>query len=217
MTVNVGSGAITASQDFVMVGINPWPVADPRRERGKVSCKNRLRSWISQTGGPTPNVGVQTYYLFFYRKIHEHERNCMEGDTHSCPSPWSHQWSLNAVCYPSDFMLLATAADFLIWFLSGYCSCYRPQRSCGKVMFSQACVKNSVQRGRGCVYQHALGQLADTPPGRHPPDGHCQRTVRILLECILVLNCVYARLVHPVRLRLQFSYRSKCNESVISM
>ena len=28
---------------------------------------------------------------------------------------------------------------------------YRPQRSCGKVLFSQACVKNSVQGG------HALG------------------------------------------------------------
>ena len=25
--------------------------------------------------------------------------------------------------------------------------CYRPQQSCGKVMFSQACVKNSVHRG----------------------------------------------------------------------
>ena len=63
-------------------------------------------------------------------------------------------------------------------------SSYRPQRSCGKVMFSQACVKNSV-RG-GCVSQHALEQtphpvmLRYTPPcpvhpgmhnpqGRHPP------------------------------------------------
>ena len=26
--------------------------------------------------------------------------------------------------------------------------CYRPQRSCGKGIFSQACVKNSVHRGR---------------------------------------------------------------------
>ena len=27
--------------------------------------------------------------------------------------------------------------------------CYHPQRSCGKVIFSQACVKNSVHRGGG--------------------------------------------------------------------
>ena len=48
--------------------------------------------------------------------------------------------------------------------------------SCGKVMFSQACVKNFVQGG---VSQHTLGQ---TPP--RP----LQRTVRILLECFLVSN-----------------------------
>ena len=43
---------------------------------------------------------------------------------------------------------------------------YRPQRSCGKVMFSKACVKNSVHRGvcmagrvqcdRGYAWQGAL-------------------------------------------------------------
>ena len=51
---------------------------------------------------------------------------------------------------------------------------YRPQHSCRKVMFSQACVKNSVRgswRGRGRAWQERP-QL--------------QRTVRILLECILV-------------------------------
>ena len=37
---------------------------------------------------------------------------------------------------------------------------YRPQRSCGKVIFSQASVSHSVNRGKGC--------LADTPLGRHP-------------------------------------------------
>ena len=40
---------------------------------------------------------------------------------------------------------------------------YRPQRSCGKVIFSQACVKNSV---RGCLPQCMLGY---TSLGRHPP------------------------------------------------
>ena len=65
--------------------------------------------------------------------------------------------------------------------------CYRPQRSCGNVMFSQASV---ILFMGACVSQHALGQ---TPPGRHPPLGRhpprwpLQRTVRILLECILVL------------------------------
>ena len=69
--------------------------------------------------------------------------------------------------------------------------------SCGKVMFSQACVKNSVHSGGVC-----LGPQADTPLNRHPqtdtpladtslgrppsrqtphgqtpppPDGHCSR------------------------------------------
>ena len=73
------------------------------------------------------------------------------------------------------------------------------KRSCGNVMFSQACVKNSVHRGKE-VY---------TAPGRHPPARQTppprgkypladpirqppprrrplQRRVRILLECILV-------------------------------
>ena len=85
------------------------------------------------------------------------------------------------------------------------------KRSFGKVMFSQACVKNSVHRGvRGrCTYplpparQMPPGQ---TPPlGRHPPPWAdvypsvrrpLQRTVRILLECILVLHCMRAR-AHP--------------------
>ena len=95
------------------------------------------------------------------------------------------------------------------------------KRSCGKVMFLQACVKNSVLGGQ--VYtplgKHPL--LGRHPPGRHPPGRHppgqtpfsghppmqappgrqaplgrhpppptsrrlLQRTVRILLECILV-------------------------------
>ena len=42
--------------------------------------------------------------------------------------------------------------------------CYRPQRSCSKAIFSQACVKNSVHRGDVC---HSA--CWDTPsPGRHP-------------------------------------------------
>ena len=41
---------------------------------------------------------------------------------------------------------------------------YRPQRSCVKVIFSQACVKNSVHRGVS-----ALVHAGIHPPGRHPP------------------------------------------------
>ena len=40
---------------------------------------------------------------------------------------------------------------------------YHPQRSCGKVIFSQVCVKNSV-RGGVC-----LSVCWDTPPGQTPP------------------------------------------------
>ena len=47
---------------------------------------------------------------------------------------------------------------------------YRPQRSCGKVMLSQACVKNSVHRGGRVVWQ--TPPRADTPfpvhAGIHP-------------------------------------------------
>ena len=44
---------------------------------------------------------------------------------------------------------------------------YRPQRSWAKVIFSQACVKNSVHRGGGgCLPQCILGY---TPRTRHPP------------------------------------------------
>ena len=80
--------------------------------------------------------------------------------------------------------------------------------SCGKVMFSQACVKNSVHRGGGCTPPRQTPPLdrhpgqttpwadtplvdtpwANTPPGRHPPSIRrpLRRSVRILPECILV-------------------------------
>ena len=67
------------------------------------------------------------------------------------------------------------------------------KRSCRKVMFSQACVRNSVHRG-GCT-PHPLGRhpswadtpWADTPwadpPGQTPPR---QTPTAVLLQCILV-------------------------------
>ena len=53
---------------------------------------------------------------------------------------------------------------------------YRPQRSCGKVMFSQASV---ILFTGGCVAEGRAWQE------RRP----LQRAVRILLECILVQFC----------------------------
>ena len=88
--------------------------------------------------------------------------------------------------------------------------------NCGKVMFLHLSVSHSVRRevsgqtpSRGrhpplCrqpsqvdtpLGRHPLGR---TPLGRHPPGRHTpprlllQRTVRILLECILVLNYYYS-------------------------
>ena len=53
---------------------------------------------------------------------------------------------------------------------------YGPQRSCGKVMFSQACVKNSAHRGEVSAAVHAgihtpvaRYPLARHPLVRHPP------------------------------------------------
>ena len=49
---------------------------------------------------------------------------------------------------------------------------YRPQRSCGKVIFSQACVKSSVHGGRGVS---ASVDAGIHPLGRHPPSKHPPR------------------------------------------
>ena len=70
---------------------------------------------------------------------------------------------------------------------------YRPQRSWGKVIFSVACVKNSVHTEEGVPGQvhPPPGQVptwAHTPPpGMYPPPPMVnERAVRILLECILI-------------------------------
>ena len=68
----------------------------------------------------------------------------------------------------------------------GQSICYRPQRSCGKVMFSQMCVKNYVHRGvcawgggvhggeGGCVWQ---GGMHGRRGGVHGRRGMCGRRV----------------------------------------
>ena len=85
---------------------------------------------------------------------------------------------------------------------------YRPQRSCGKVIFSQVSVSHSVHRGMcipACTEADTPQQTppwADTPlpsacwdTHTLPPPAQCMlgytpppllRMVRILLECILV-------------------------------
>ena len=85
--------------------------------------------------------------------------------------------------------------------------CYRPQQSWGKIIFSEAWVKNSVHRGE-VVSQQALQVSRPTPVGglqAHTQGGECVpacteadpptpsrqlllRAVRILLECILVFH-----------------------------
>ena len=56
--------------------------------------------------------------------------------------------------------------------------------SCGKVMFSQACVKNSVHRGGGV---HPLGRhpLADTDTPPPSLDGHCSGRYASYLNAFL--------------------------------
>ena len=91
------------------------------------------------------------------------------------------------------------------------CYFYRPQRSCVKVIFSEACVKNSVRGGGGCWPQYMLEYTTPTPwaatllgrhpwedthradtPGQTPAPSRCllQRMVRIVLECILVISFI---------------------------
>ena len=65
------------------------------------------------------------------------------------------------ICCKSNVLLNSD----IIRVLSFGVNIYRPQRSCGKVMFSQACVKNSVHT----VGDVCLSACWDTPSGRHPP------------------------------------------------
>ena len=81
---------------------------------------------------------------------------------------------------------------------------YRPQRSCGQGnIFAPVC--HSVHRGLGGVWYLSMYRpppeqtppRSRQPPGSRPPPGsrlrHMvnERPVRILLECILVLTCLW--------------------------
>ena len=103
---------------------------------------------------------------------------------------------------------------------------YRPQRSCGKVMFSQVCVKNSVHRGGLCpsIHHRSHGQWVGLCPGgslsrrsllgRLPLYGN-ERAVPILLECILVVISIplVKRLTFvPFSSRNMYSWQISWNE-----
>ena len=92
---------------------------------------------------------------------------------------------------------------------------YRPQRSWSKVIFSEACVKNSVHRGGGSATLHAgmhppprdqrqappppMGPEAGTPPPAQCMLGDTgnKRAVRILMECNLVMPYFRRTMVRP--------------------
>ena len=63
---------------------------------------------------------------------------------------------------------------------------YRPQRSWGKVIFSQVSVILSTGAGGGCLVPGSGGVCAGGVP-RGPPGRLLLRVVSILLECILVM------------------------------
>ena len=100
---------------------------------------------------------------------------------------------------------------------------YRPQRSWGKVIFSEACVKNSVhrwgERGRGHPWQgcvcgrgvvHGRGSCVGGGYAWHTVN---ERAVRILLECILVGCTNRSNLFSPLRIYgLYFKRQTKSNE-----
>ena len=69
---------------------------------------------------------------------------------------------------------------------------YWPERSWAKVIFSQACVKNSVPGGGVSASVHAgmHPPLADPPQGSRLQHMVNEQPVHILLECILVLYAV---------------------------
>ena len=97
---------------------------------------------------------------------------------------------------------------------------YCPQRSWGKVIFSEVCVKNSVYRERVSTPLHAgIHPQEQIPPkhptsgSRHPPvqcmlgDTGNKRVVRILLECILVSSRFDVRWFSVICSRLRRIWR----------
>ena len=84
-------------------------------------------------------------------------------------------------------------------------------------MLSQTCVKNSIHSGGG-VYTHT--HLARHTPGRHPPPlsrRPPQRTVRILLECILVCESIFSSVtVSPLCLTSLLEMVHPCDRVILT-
>ena len=72
-----------------------------------------------------------------------------------------HEWEVSGIgdCRTNHTYIMLVQVEI-------YFCCYRPQRSWAKVIFSQACVKNSVHRGGVC-----LSACWDTPPPEQTPPG----------------------------------------------
>ena len=75
--------------------------------------------------------------------------------------------------------------------------CYRPQRSCGKVMLSQACVKNSVGGGLSVAVHAGIHTPGRHPPGQTPPlpvataaDGTYPTGMHSCLDCFVLWTMV---------------------------
>ena len=96
--------------------------------------------------------------------------------TNVLKSIWNGQYSLETAFWPPNLLIN-----------------YRPQRSCGKVMYVFTPVCHSVHR-RGVYPSMHLGRHPPgiQPLGRQPPSSRrlLHRTVRIPLECILVLKLI---------------------------
>ena len=83
---------------------------------------------------------------------------------------------------------------------------YRPQRSCGKVMFLHLSVSHSIHGG-GVCHTSPRAYWADTPPDRHTPlRSACWDTVNKQVVRILVLTAIRVWVSPPLKLH---SFSSK--------
>ena len=91
---------------------------------------------------------------------------CQSEATHKCLSPFLMDivgGCRNKFCRSFIFNVCVCGGGGLLKLYS--LDLLRPQRSWAKVIFSQACIKNSVHRGGGCLPQCMLGY----PPPRSRP------------------------------------------------
>ena len=119
----------------------------------------------------TINKPLHEYFVvtILFKVKRKKSRTSMSPNCRGPPVSKSNEW--NTFC---DMLYESTSIFF----------CYRPQRGCGKVIFSQASVIHSVHRGGGSLSGQGLCQ-------GDPPRYGNERAVRILRECILVKACLY--------------------------